>query len=253
MGIGIRIYSLVFWLCCVPNFGFASERPITIFAAASLQNAITELAQNYTDETGIKVHVSVAGTSTLARQIQHGAPADIFISANKSWVDHLLNRNLLDPNSVSVIAENAMVLVARDDVDARVSVLEGQWDSKSLIATAMIGSVPAGIYAKEVLDHYNLWDRLQNQVVQTDNVRSALRLVELGQVDFGLVYFSDAVASKEVQIVEQLPAHSHSSIEYHAALVETKTNRNVQNLFDVILSDRVADILLTNGFVLPQK
>ena len=253
MGIGMRIYLLIFWLCCVPNFGFASERPITIFAAASLQNAITELAQNYTDETGIKVHVSVAGTSTLARQIQHGAPADIFISANKSWVDHLLNHNLLDPNSVSVIAENAMVLVARTGADARVSVLEGQWDSKFLIATAMIGSVPAGIYAKEVLDHYGLWDRLHNQVVQTDNVRSALRLVELGQVDFGLVYFSDAVASKDVEIVEQLPAHSHSLIEYHAALVGTKSSRNVQNFFNVLVSDRFADILLTNGFVVPQK
>ena len=249
----MRIYSLVFWLCCVPSFGFASERPITIFAAASLQNAITELAQNYTDETGIKVHVSVAGTSTLAWQIQHGAPADIFISANNSWVDHLLNRNLLDPNSVSVIAENAIVLVARAGVDARVSILEGQWDANSLIATAIIGSVPAGIYAKEVLDYYGLWDRLQSQVVQTDNVRSALRLVELGQVDFGLVYFSDAVASKDVQIVEQFPVHSHSSIEYHAALVGTKSSRNVQNLYDALVSDRFADILLTNGFVLPQK
>ena len=253
MGISMRIYSLVFWLCCVPSFGFASERPITIFAAASLQNAITELAQNYTDETGIKVHVSVAGTSTLARQIQHGAPADIFISANKSWVEHLLNRNLLDPNSVSVIAENAMVLVARTGADARVSVLEGQWDSKFLIATAMVGSVPAGIYAKEVLDHYGLWNRLHNQVVQTDNVRSALRLVELEQVDFGLVYFSDAVASKDAQIVEQFPAHSHSLIEYHAALVGTKSSRSVQNFFNVLVSDRFADILLTNGFVVPQK
>ena len=253
MGIGMRIYSLVFWFCCMASFGFASERPITIFAAASLQNAITELAENYTDETGIKVQVSVAGTSTLARQIQHGAPADIFISANKSWVDHLLNRNLLDSNSVSVIAENAMVLVARDDVDARVSVLEGHWNSNSLIATAMIGSVPAGIYAKEVLDHYNLWDRLHNQVVQTDNVRSALRLVELGQADFGLVYFSDAVASKDVQIVERLPARSHSLIEYHAALVGTKSSRDAQNFYDVLVSDRFAGILLTNGFVLPQK
>ena len=253
MGISMRIYSLVFWLCCVPSFGFASERPITIFAAASLQNAITELAENYTDETGIRVQVSVAGTSTLAWQIQHGAPADIFISANKSWVDHLLNRNLLDPNSVSVIAENAMVLVARTGADARVSVLEGHWDSNSLIATAMIGSVPAGIYAKEVLDHYNLWDRLHNQVVQTDNVRSALRLVELGQVDLGLVYFSDAVASKDVQIVERLPARSHSSIEYHAALVGTNSSRDAQNFYDVLVSDRFAGILLTNGFVLPQK
>ena len=253
MGIGVRIYSLAFWLCCVSSFGFASERPINIFAAASLQNAITELAQNYTAETGIKVQVSVAGTSTLARQIQHGAPADIFISANKSWVEHLLDRNLLDPNSVSVIAENAMVLVARDDVDARVSVLEGQWDSNSLIATAMIGSVPAGIYAKEVLDHYLLWDKLQNQVVQTDNVRSALRLVELGQVDFGLVYFSDVVASKDVQMVERLPANSHSLIEYHAALVGTKTSRDAQNLYDALVSEEFADILLTNGFVLPQK
>lgn len=253
MGISMRIYSLVFWLCCVPSFGFASERPITIFAAASLQNVIMELAQNYTDETGIKVQVSVAGTSTLAWQIQHGAPADIFISANKSWVDHLLNRNLLDPNSVSVIAENAMVLVARTGADARVSVLEGHWDSNSLIATAMIGSVPAGIYAKEVLDHYNLWDRLHNQVVQTDNVRSALRLVELGQVDLGLVYFSDAVASKDVQIVERLPARSHSSIEYHAALVGTNSSRDAQNFYDVLVSDRFAGILLTNGFVLPQK
>ena len=253
MGIGIRIYLLIFWLCCVPNFGFASERPITIFAAASLQNAITELAQNYNDETGIKVHVSVAGTSTLARQIQHGAPADIFISANKSWVDHLLNHNLLDPNSVSVIAENAMVLVARTGADTRGSVLEGHWSSNSLIATAMIGSVPAGIYAKEVLDHYNLWDRLHNQVVQTDNVRSALRLVELGQVDFGLVYFSDAVASKDVQVVERLPARSHSSIEYHAALVRTKSSRDAQNFYDMLVSDRFAEILLTNGLVLPQK
>ena len=253
MGISMRIYSLVFWLCCVPSFGFASERPITIFAAASLQNAITELAENYTDETGIRVQVSVAGTSTLARQIQHGAPVDIFISANKSWVDHLLNRNLLDPNSVSVIAENTMVLVARTGADARVSVLEGHWDSNSLIATAMIGSVPAGIYAKEVLDHYNLWDRLHNQVVQTDNVRSALRLVELGQVDLGLVYFSDAVASKDVQIVERLPARSHSSIEYHAALVGTNSSRDAQNFYDVLVSDRFAGILLTNGFVLPQK
>ena len=253
MGIGMRIYSLVIWLCCMASFGFASERPITIFAAASLQNAITELAQTYTDETGIKVHVSVAGTSTLARQIQHGAPADIFISANKSWVDHLLNHNLLNPKSVSVIAENAMVLVARTGADAHVSVLEGQWDSKFLIATAMIGSVPAGIYAKEVLDYYGLWDRMQSQVVQTDNVRSALRLVELGQVDFGLVYFSDAVASKDVQIVEQFPAHSHSLIEYHAALVGTKSSRSVQNFFNVLVSDRFADILLTNGFVVPQK
>ena len=253
MGIGMRIYALVVWFCCVSNFGFASERPITIFAAASLQNAITELAQNYTDETGIKVHVSVAGTSTLARQLQHGAPADIFISANKSWVEHLLDHNLLDPNSVSVIAENAMVLVARTGADTRGSVLEGHWNSNSLIATAMIGSVPAGIYAKEVLDHYNLWDRLHNQVVQTDNVRSALRLVELGQVDFGLVYFSDAVASKDVQIVERLPARSHSSIEYHAALVRTKSSRDAQNFYDVLVSDRFAEILLTNGLVLPQK
>ena len=253
MGIGMRIYSLVFWFCCMASFGFASERPITIFAAASLQNAITELAENYTDETGIEVQVSVAGTSMLARQIQHGAPADIFISANKSWVEHLLDHNLLDPNSVSVIAENAMVLVARTGADTRGSVLEGHWNSNSLIATAMIGSVPAGIYAKEVLDHYNLWDRLHNQVVQTDNVRSALRLVELGQVDFGLVYFSDAVASKDVQVVERLPARSHSSIEYHAALVRTKSSRDAQNFYDVLVSDRFAEILLTNGLVLPQK
>ncbi len=253
MGIGRRIYSLVFCLCCVPSFGFASERPITIFAAASLQNAITELAQNYTDETGIKVHVSVAGTSTLARQIQHGAPADIFISANKSWVDHLLNRKLLNPNSVSVIAKNSMVLVSRTGVDSDVSVLEGRWDLNSLIVTAMIGSVPAGIYAKEVLEHYGLWETLQKQVVQTDNVRSALRLVELGQVDFGLVYLSDAVASKDVQIVERLPASSHSSIEYHVALVGTDTHGDVKNLFDIILSNTFAEILHENGFVLPQN
>jgi molybdate transport system substrate-binding protein len=117
----------------------------------------------------------------------------------------------------------------------------------------MIGSVPAGIYAKEALEHYGLLETLQNQVVQTDNVRSALRLVELGQVDFGLVYLSDAVASKDVQIVERLPASSHSSIEYHAALVGTDTHGDVKNLFDIILSNTFSEILHENGFVLPQN
>jgi molybdate transport system substrate-binding protein len=251
MGFGVRIYSLVFVVSCIAGFVDANERPINIFAAASLQNALSELTQNYYTETGVDVQSSIAGTSTLARQIQYGAPADIFISANQSWVDDLLNRNLLNPGSVSVIAENSMVLVARTGVDQNVSIAQRKWDPNALLSTAMVGSVPAGIYAKEAIVHFGLWDELQNQIVQTDNVRSALRLVELGEVDFGLVYYSDAVTSKAVQIVERLPSESHSSIEYHVALVESDITDDVQKLYDLISSEIFADILQSHGFVVP--
>jgi molybdate transport system substrate-binding protein len=99
--------------------------------------------------------------------------------------------------------------------------------------------------------HFGLWDELQNQIVQTDNVRSALRLVELGEVDFGLVYYSDAVTSKAVHIVEQLPSESHSLIEYHVALVEPDITDDVQKLYDLISSEIFADILQLHGFVVP--
>jgi molybdate transport system substrate-binding protein len=136
-------------------------------------------------------------------------------------------------------------------MDQNVSIAQRKWDPNALLSTAMVGSVPAGIYAKEAIVHFGLWDELQNQIVQTDNVRSALRLVELGEVDFGLVYYSDAVTSKAVQIVERLPSESHSSIEYHVALVESDITDDVQKLYDLISSEIFADILQSHGFVVP--
>jgi len=248
----VRLHLLILWFCCIAGLLHAGERPVNVFAAASLQNAITDLVQNYAAKTGREVQISVAGTSMLARQIEYGAPADIFISANESWVDHLLNRGLLNSNSVTVIAENSLVLIARDGADGGVSILDNKWNPNVTLATAMIGAVPAGIYAQQTLEHFGLWHRLQNQVIQTDNVRSALRLVELGEADFGLVYYSDAAASDGVRVVEQLPAKSHSPIQYHVALISNDVSAEVRELYDVLVSEEFANILQANSFVIPK-
>ncbi|MEO1106076.1 MAG: molybdate ABC transporter substrate-binding protein [Pseudomonadota bacterium] len=198
----------------------AAER-VLVFAAASLKNALDEIAEGYTAETGDTVVVSFAGSSSLARQILQGAPADVFISANPLWMEAVAEDGLIDPASRLDLLGNTLVLVASEGtadtapVTSRTDVL-GLLDGGRL-AMALVNAVPAGIYAKASLESLGLWQAVAPHVAQADNVRAALALVALGEAPLGIVYATDAAAEPDVVVVGTFAPSSHPPIVYQAA------------------------------------
>lgn len=197
----------------------AHAAEITVFAAASLRNALDQVAADWTARTGDKVVTSYAGSSALARQIEQGAPADLFISASVDWMDALDKAGAIRPDSRRDLLGNTLVLIAHDpqarpvdlpDLPARLGA--------GPLAMAMVDSVPAGVYGKQALTHLGLWGAVSDRVAQADNVRAALALVALGEAPLGIVYATDARAEPRVHPVATFPADSHDPITYPAAL-----------------------------------
>lgn len=208
-------------------FGFASPaaaEDVTVFAAASLQTALSEVAELWATETGGRAVIVPAGSSALARQILAGAPADLFISASPEWMDAVAADGRVVPETRTVIAGNRLALIASgagapgrgeigpgDDLAALLG--EGR------LAMALVEAVPAGAYGKAALETLGQWEALAPQVAQTDNVRAALALVAAGAAPLGVVYASDAVAEPRVRVLALFPEASHPPITYPAAVV----------------------------------
>ena len=191
---------------------------ITVFAAASLTNAIAEVETRFEAATGHDVIVSLAGSSALARQIQQGAPADIFISANPGWMDTLEEGGLVEDGTRFDLLDNAIVLIAANPEATPVEIgpqmdLAGRLGDGRL-AMALVDAVPAGIYGKAALESLGLWDDVAPRVVQADNVRAALAFVAMGEALYGIVYATDAVAEDRVAVVGTFPAETHPRIVY---------------------------------------
>ena len=207
--------------------GFGADG-LTVFAAASLKNAMDEVAAGFERETGHAVAASLAGSSALARQIQHGAPADIFISANPGWMDALERDGLIDPASRFDLLGNALVLVAHGRDAAKVEIAPGMDIAAMLgggrLAMTLVDAVPAGIYAKAALRSLGAWEAVAPKVAQADNVRAALALVSSGEAPFGIVYATDASADDNVTVAGTFPADTHPPIVYPAAAVAASRN-----------------------------
>ena len=223
MGVFTSVRRLAGWTLafsiCAPATVLAGE--ITVFAAASMTNAMAEIEERFEAETGHDLSVSLAGSSALARQIQQGAPADVFISANPGWMDALEEDGLLEPGTRFELLNNAIVLIAHG-TDADEVEIGPEMDLPALLADgklamALVDAVPAGIYGKAALEHLGLWETVAPQVVQADNVRAALALVSLGEAPYGIVYATDAVADDKVTVVATFPKDSHPPIVYPAA------------------------------------
>ena len=223
MGLLTSVRRLAGWTLafsiCAPATVLAGE--ITVFAAASMTNAMAEIEERFEAETGHDLSVSLAGSSALARQIQQGAPADVFISANPGWMDALEEDGLLEPGTRFDLLNNAIVLIAHG-TDADKVEIGPEMDLPALLADgklamALVDAVPAGIYGKAALEHLGLWETVAPQVVQADNVRAALALVSLGEAPYGIVYATDAVADDKVTVVATFPKDSHPPIVYPAA------------------------------------
>lgn len=213
---------------------------VTVFAAASLKEAVDEQARQFEASTGNKVIVSYGASNALAKQIEAGAPADIFISADLDWMDYLGERNLLAANSRFNLLRNALVLIAPVSSSSTLKIapnfrLAAALGSEKL-AMANPDSVPAGKYGKAALETLGVWASVEKQVVRAGNVRAALVLVSRGEAPFGIVYKTDALADKGVKVVDTFPADSHPPIIYPAALVATSKSTAAKALLDYLRS-----------------
>lgn len=197
---------------------------LLVFAAASLTDVLGDLSTRWTLSSGIPAKLSFAGSSVLARQIEAGGKADVFVSADLEWMDYLAQRDLIDAPTRRNLAGNRLVLIAPADSNIRLKIaprfdLAGALGGARL-ATGDPDAVPVGRYARAALMSLGVWDQIKDRLVRADNVRGAMMFVSRGEVPLGIVYATDALADKKVRIVDTFPANSHDPIVYPGAAIK---------------------------------
>ncbi|MFY9826488.1 MAG: molybdate ABC transporter substrate-binding protein [Thermoanaerobaculia bacterium] len=250
------IHTVLVLMLAVPALAAAvpaTTVEVTVFAAASLTDALKEIATAYESSTGDKLVFNFGASSTLARQIQEGAPADLFFSADEAKMDALEKANLLAKGTRRSLLSNALVVVVPADSTLKINAPEDLASEKiKALALAETQSVPAGIYAKEWLQSKKLWDRVSGRVVPTENVRAALAAVESGNADAGIVYKTDAGISKKVKIAYEVPAAGGPKISYPLAMVaESKHQGAARKLLAYLESAPALDVFRRYGFLVP--
>jgi len=203
----------------------AQEKSVTVFAAASLKNALDEVSSAFTAKSGVKVVASYAASSALMKQIEQGAPADVFLSADVDWMDYGAKRELIKTGTRLDLLGNKLVLIApKDSAIGNVTIAPGfnlaALAGDGRIATGDVRAVPAGLYAKAALEKLGVWSAVQAKLAMAENVRAALALVARGEAPLGIVYETDAKIDPGVKIVGVFPADSHPPIVYPAALTK---------------------------------
>ncbi|OSN02023.1 molybdate ABC transporter substrate-binding protein [Lonsdalea populi] len=231
----------------------AATEKVTVFAAASLTNALQEIAERYQQEKPVSIVASYASSSTLARQIEQGAPADIFISADQQWMDYAQNKQLIENGSRYTLLGNALVVIAPKSADVKTIDINAATVWKSLLKGGRLAvgdpdHVPAGIYAKEALQNLKAWDTVSPLMARASDVRGALALVEREEAPLGIVYGSDAVASAKVKVVGTFPAGSHKPVEYPVAIVKSHDTAAAKSFSDYLKTSQAADVFKRHGF-----
>ena len=225
---------------------------ITVFAAASLKDALDQIAVKWQESHQDTLVISYAGSSQLAKQIQQGAPADLFISASTGWMDAVQKTGSIDPATRRDLLGNTLVLVGTGKpAEAPIADLPALLGDAKL-AMALVDSVPAGQYGKEALISLNLWPEVEAQVAQADNVRAALKLVATGEAPYGIVYGSDAVAEPGVGVVATFPEDSHKPITYPAAVTSSADTPQAAAFLDSLSQEPAKSIFEMQGFTVKQ-
>ena len=241
----LTILALMVWALPV-----AAEE-INVFAAASLTDAMQEIGAAYEQATGDKVVLNLGASSALARQIQEGAPADLFFSADEAKMDDLEKRGLLVKGTRRSLLSNTLVVVVPTDSSLKIASPADLTKVRAL-ALAEPQSVPAGIYAKEWLKSLKLWSKVIDKVIPTENVRAALAAVESGNVDAGVVYKTDAGISKKVRIAYEVSVAEGPKISYPLAVIaESKRQEAARKLLAYLASDAALDVFRKYGFLIP--
>jgi molybdate transport system substrate-binding protein len=242
-------------LGAVATSATAAQRGLIVFAAASLSTALPEVGEAFTAETQIPVTLSFAASSALARQIESGAPADVFVSADQDWMDYLQARHLIVGESRVNVLSNELVLIAPADSMAKLSIAPGFGLAAALgksgrLAMGDPASVPAGKYAQAALTRLGVWASVEQKIAAADNVRAALSFVARGEAPFGIVYATDARAEPKVRVVDVFPASTHEPIAYPAAATGRAT-AEARAFVRYLVGPKAQAILARAGFGKP--
>lgn len=235
----------------------AMAAELTVFAAASLKESLDEQIKIFNaNNKDIKVRVSYAGSNALAKQIESGAPAHLFISADEEWMEYLAQKNLIVAASRRDLVNNDLVLVAPVASAKPMAIAPGFLLFSALaggrLAVANPDAVPAGKYAKAALIKLGVWSSVEGQLARAENVRAALAFVARAEAPLGIVYRTDAMAEPRVTIVATFPSESHPAIVYPAAIVARQDTKAARALLDSLLSADAKKIWLKFGFALPK-
>ena len=248
--------SLVLLLVAAPLSPTATAADVTIFAAASLKEALDEQARQFEAGTRSKVIVSYGASNALAKQIEAGAPADIYISADVDWMNYIDERRLLAPNTRTDLLRNTLVLIAPSSSHSTLKIAPNFPLVAALgaerLAMANPDSVPAGKYGKSALATLGVWKGVEKRVARADTVRAALVLVSRGEAPFGIVYKTDALADKGVRVVDTFPPDTHAPIVYPAALLAASKSPAAKPLLDYLRSAPARAVWGKYGFELAQ-
>lgn len=260
-GTTLRAWSCLLALILLPLFppggglrAAEKSEPLTVFAAASLKESLDEAAAAYQKASGQTVRVSYAASSALARQIAQGAPADVFLSADREWMDYLQQRKLIDSTTRRNLLRNTLVLVAPASGNiAPVELKPGvdllpRLGKNGRMALGLAASAPAGKYAKASFVSLGVWNVLQPRVAEAENVRAALMLVARGEAPLGVVYGSDAQAEPKVRVLAVFPEDTHPPIVYPVARIAASRNPHAAEFVRWLATPAASKIFRARGF-----
>ena len=239
-------------LACGTQPAAAQGTDLVIFAAASLKNALDAVNAQWQKETGKTAKISYAASSALAKQIEQGAPAQVFISADLDWMDYVAQKNLIRPDTRSNLLGNRIVLIAPKDKAQPVDIKPGFDLAKVIgdgrLSMANVDSVPAGKYGKAALEKLGSWTGVATRIAQAENVRAALLLVSRGEAPAGIVYQTDAAADPNVTIIGKFPEDTHPPIIYPIALTANASHPDAAGFLAYVKSAKARPIFEAQGF-----
>lgn len=229
-----------------------AEEKVTVFAAASLKNALDAINAEWQKESGKETTVSYAASSALAKQVEQGAPADVFISADLAWMDYLAEKKLIKDDTRANLLGNRIVLVSGKQDAAPVEIKQG-FDLAGILgdgrlAMGAVDSVPAGKYGKAALEKLDAWKAVEAKVAGAESVRAALLLVSRGEAPYGIVYQTDAGADPGVKVVGTFPEDSHPPIIYPIAITAESKSPDAAAYIDFVKSAKAAELFEKQGF-----
>lgn len=256
-GLGLRLVAAAGGLAAMLSFGLPSARAdgdVVVFAAASLKNALDAVDAAWKAESGKSATASYAASSALAKQIEEGAPADVFISADLDWMKYLADKKLIKDGSDVKLLGNRIVLVAPKDSGAKAEIAPN-FDLAALLgdgrlAMGDVKAVPAGKYGKAALEKLGVWSSVEGKIAQAENVRAALKLVSTGEAPLGIVYQTDATAEPGVKVVGVFPEDSHPPIVYPVGVTADSKSADAAAYVKYLQSAKAKELFEAQGFTM---